>query len=137
MSFGISSCCLIAKSCTNLCNIMSCITPGFPVLHHLPEFAQTHVHCVDDAIQPPNSLPPPSPSGLNPSQHQGKVRLSLMFFLFLEVGLYCNKLPSQNYFCCILQVLSCRFLIVICFQNIFYFPFNFFSYLLVIWKYIV
>ena len=95
MSFGISSCCLIAKSCTNLCNIMSCITPGFPVLHHLPEFAQTHVHCVDDAIQPPNSLPPPSPSGLNPSQHQGKVRLSLMFFLFLEVGLYCQTSPLE------------------------------------------
>ena len=34
-----------------LCDPMDCSMPGFPVLHHLPEFAQTHVHCVGDAIQ--------------------------------------------------------------------------------------
>ena len=44
-------CCLIAKSCPILCNPMNCSTPGFPVLHYLPEFAHTHVQCVDDAIQ--------------------------------------------------------------------------------------
>ena len=37
---------------------MDCSTPGFPVLHHLPELAQTHVHCVDDAIQPSHPLSP-------------------------------------------------------------------------------
>ena len=35
---------------------MDCNTPGFPVLHRLPEFAQTHVHWVGDAIQPSRSL---------------------------------------------------------------------------------
>ena len=50
---------------------MDCSTPGFSVLHHLLEFAQTHVHWVSDAIQP--SHPPllPSPPALNPFQHQG------------------------------------------------------------------
>ena len=49
---------------------MDCSTPGFPVLHHLPEFAQTHVHWVGDAIQPFHPLQPPSPPALNPLQHQ-------------------------------------------------------------------
>ena len=40
------------KPCPTLCNPMDCSTPGFPVPHHLPECAQTHVHCVGDAIQP-------------------------------------------------------------------------------------
>ena len=50
---------------------MVCSTPGFPVLHHLPEFAQTHVHGADDAIQPSHSLSPPSPFALSLSQLQG------------------------------------------------------------------
>ena len=45
--------------------------PGFPVLHHLPEFAQTHVYQVDDAIKPSHPLSPPSLPALNLSQHQG------------------------------------------------------------------
>ena len=44
--------------------------PGFPVLHHLPEFAQPHVHRVSDTIQPSNSLLSPSPPIFNLSQHQ-------------------------------------------------------------------
>ena len=44
---------------------------GFPVLHHLLEFAQTHVHCVGDAIQPFHPLLSPSPPALSLSQHQG------------------------------------------------------------------
>ena len=36
--------CSVAKLCLTLCDPMDCSTPGFPVLHHLPEFAQTHVH---------------------------------------------------------------------------------------------
>ena len=54
-----------------LCNPMDCIKPGFPVLHYLPEFAQTHVHWVSEAIQPSHPLLPPSPPPLNLSQHQG------------------------------------------------------------------
>ena len=37
---------------------MNCNTPGFPVLHYLPEFAQTHIHCISDAIQPSHPLSP-------------------------------------------------------------------------------
>ena len=44
--------------------------PGFPVLHYLPEFAQTHVHWVSDAVKPIHLLPPPSPD-FSLSQHQG------------------------------------------------------------------
>ena len=50
---------------------MDCGMPGFPVLHCLPELAQTHVHRVSDAIQPSHPLSPLSPSALNLSQHQG------------------------------------------------------------------
>ena len=59
------------QSCLTLCNPMDCSTPSFPVHHQLPELAQTHVHWVDDAIQPlhpPLSLSPPA---FNLSQHQG------------------------------------------------------------------
>ena len=44
-------CCSIAKSCPTLCDPMDCSTPGLPVLHRLPGFAQTRVHRVSDAIQ--------------------------------------------------------------------------------------
>ena len=60
-------CCLL---CPTLCDFMNYSTPGFPVLHYLPDFAQTHVHWVGDAIWPSNSLSPPSPLALNLSQHQ-------------------------------------------------------------------
>ena len=46
-------------------------TPGLPVHHQLPEFTQTHVHQVSDAIQPSHPLSSPSPPAPNPSQHQG------------------------------------------------------------------
>ena len=42
--------CSVAQSCLTLCDSMDCSTPGFPVLHQLLEFAQTHVHCVGDAF---------------------------------------------------------------------------------------
>ena len=55
----------------SLCNPMDCSTPGFPVLHYLPEFAQTHIHSVSDAIQLSHPLLLPSLPALNLSQHQG------------------------------------------------------------------
>ena len=58
-------------SCVQFCDPMDCSTSGFPVLHHLPERAQTHVHQVSDAIQPPHPLSSPSPPDVNLSQHQG------------------------------------------------------------------
>ena len=60
----------VAQSCLTLCDPMDCSTPGFSVLHQLPELAQTHVHRVGDAIQPSHLLSSPSPSALNLSQHQ-------------------------------------------------------------------
>ena len=63
--------CSVVKSCLTLCKPMKWCTPGFPVLHYLLEFAQTHVHWVRDAIQPSHPLLPPSPLALNLSQHQG------------------------------------------------------------------
>ena len=64
------TCCSVAQSCPTLCDPMDCSTSGFPVLHHLLEFAQTHVHWVSDAIQPSHPLSSPS-LALNLSQHQG------------------------------------------------------------------
>ena len=64
-------CCSVAQLCLTLFDPMDCSMPGFPVLHHLPEFAQTHVYWVDVAIQPSNPLSSPSPPALNLSQHQG------------------------------------------------------------------
>ena len=46
----------VTQSCPTLCNPMNCSTPGFPVHHQLPEFTQTHVHRVSDAIQPSHPL---------------------------------------------------------------------------------
>ena len=50
---------------------MDCSTPGFPVLHYLLKFLQTHVHWVSDPIQPSHPLLSPSPPAFNLSQHQG------------------------------------------------------------------
>ena len=55
-------CCLVTQSCPTLCNSMHGSMPGFPVLHHLPGLAQTHVHWVGDAIQPSHPLSSPSPA---------------------------------------------------------------------------
>ena len=64
-------CCLVTQSHLILCNPLDCSTPGFPVLHHLPELPQTHAHWVGDAIQPSHPLSSPSPPTFNLSQHQG------------------------------------------------------------------
>ena len=61
----------VTQSCLTLCDPMNRSTPGLPVYHQLPEFTQTHVHRVSDAIQPSHPLSSPSPPAPNPSQHQG------------------------------------------------------------------
>ena len=61
----------VTQSCLTLCNPMDCSSPGFPVHLPLPEFTQTHVHWVGDAIQPSHPLLSPSPPAFNLSQHQG------------------------------------------------------------------
>ena len=54
-------CCPVTELCPAVCSPMDCSTPAFPVLHYFPEFAQTHVHWISDAIQPSHPLLPPSP----------------------------------------------------------------------------
>ena len=61
----------VAQSCPTLCDPMNCSTPGLPVHHQLPEFTQTHILRVRNAIQPSHPLSPLSPPALNLSQHQG------------------------------------------------------------------
>ena len=75
-STGVGCHCLLhqfssaAQSCPTLCDPVNCSTPGLPVHHQLPEFTQTHVHRVGDAIKPSHPLSSPSPPAPNPSQHQ-------------------------------------------------------------------
>ena len=71
----LAACCFqfssVTQSCPTLCDPMNRSTPGLPVHHQLPEFTQTHVHRIGDAIQPSHPLSSPSPPSPNPSQHQG------------------------------------------------------------------
>ena len=60
----------VAQSCLTLCDPINCSTPSLPVHHKLPEFTETHVHRVSDAIQPSHPLLSPSPPAPNPTQHQ-------------------------------------------------------------------
>ena len=60
----------VSQSCPTLCDPMNRSTSGLPVHHQLPEFTQTHVHQVSDAIHPSHPLLSPSPPAPNPSQHQ-------------------------------------------------------------------
>ena len=64
-------CCSVTKLCPTLCYLMDCSIPGFSVFHYLSEFAQTHVHCIGDAIQPSCLLLSPSPPASSLSQSQG------------------------------------------------------------------
>ena len=61
----------VTQSSPTLCDPMDCSMPDFPVHHQLPEFAQTHVYRVGDAIRPSHPLSSPSPLAFNLSQHQG------------------------------------------------------------------
>ena len=70
ISIALDCCCSVTQLCLTLWPHEFCSTPGFPALHYLPEFAQTHIHWVD-AIQPPHPLSPSSPLALKLSQHQG------------------------------------------------------------------
>ena len=70
-SVHLSSVSSVAQSSLTLCHPMDCGRPGLPVHHQLPEFIQTHVHWVGDAIQPSHPRSFPSPPVFNLSQHQG------------------------------------------------------------------
>ena len=60
----------VSQSCPTLYDPMNRSTPGLPVHHQLPEFTETHIHRVSDAIQPSHRLSSPSPLAPSPSQHQ-------------------------------------------------------------------
>ena len=64
-------CCSVSQSCLTLCDPRDCSTPSLPVPHHLLEFAQVHVHCIGNEVQPSHPLMPSSPSALNLFQDQG------------------------------------------------------------------
>ena len=68
----------VTQSCPTLCDPMNCSTPGLSVHQQLPEFTQTHVHLVGDAIQPSHPLWSPSPPTPNPSQHQSFPKSQLL-----------------------------------------------------------
>ena len=60
----------VTQLCPTLCDPMNWSTPALPVHHQLPEFTQTHIHWVRDAIQPSHPLSSPFPPAPNPSKHQ-------------------------------------------------------------------
>ena len=70
----------VTQLCPALCNLMDCSTPGLPVHHQLPEFTQTHVHQVGDAIQTSHPLLSPSPPAFSLSQHQGLFSFKYLHF---------------------------------------------------------
>ena len=74
---------------------MNCSTPGFPVLHYVLEFAQTHVHWVSGAIQPSHALSPPSLPSLNLSQCQVWFCFFPMSWLFTGVSGSASVLPMN------------------------------------------
>ena len=88
-----------AQSCLTLCDPMNHSTPGLPDHHQLPEFTQTRVHRVGDAIQPSHPLLSPSPTALNLSQHQGLfqwVNSSHQVAKVLEFQLLASVLPMNT-----------------------------------------
>ena len=77
---------------------MNCRMPGFSVLQCLPEFAQTHVHRVGDAIQPSHPLSSPSPSALYLSQHQGLLQWSVLSIRWPKYWSFSLSIsPSDEY----------------------------------------
>ena len=78
--------------------LWDCSPPEFPVLHHLPEFAQTHVHWVSAAIQPSHSLLSPSPPAFSLSQHQGLSSESALCIIWSKYWSFSFSIcPSNEY----------------------------------------
>ena len=77
---------------------MNCSTPGRPVHHQLPEFTQTHVRRVSDAIQPSHPLSPPFPPAPNPSQHQSLSNKSTLCMRWPKYWSFSfSFIPSKEY----------------------------------------
>ena len=92
------NCGSVAQSCPTLYDPMDCSRPGFSVHHHLPEFAQTHVHWVGDAIQPFYPLPSPSPPAFNLSQPRGLSSGSALYIRWPKYWHFTFSIsPSNEY----------------------------------------
>ena len=85
----------VAQSCLTLCEPMNRSTPGLPVHHHLPEFTQTHVHRVHDAIQPSHPLSSPSPPAFILSHRQGLFQFSASGSQSIGVSASASVLPMN------------------------------------------
>ena len=72
-------CCSVTPSCPTLCDPMDFSRTGLPVLHHIMEFAQTHIHRIGNAMQPSHPLASPSPPAFNLSRNQGLFQVSQFF----------------------------------------------------------
>ena len=95
MNFQFNS---VAQLCPTLCDHMGCSTPGLLVHHQIPEFTQTHVHWVSDAIQPFHPLSSPSPPTLNLSQHQGLFKWVILHIRWPKYWSFSfNISPSNDY----------------------------------------
>ena len=86
----------VAQLCPTLCDPMDCSMLGLPVHHHLPEFTQTYVHRVCDAIQPSHPLSSPSPPTFNLAQHQGLFHESVLPIRWPEYWSFSIS-PSNEY----------------------------------------
>ena len=100
--------CSVAQSFPTLCSPMDCSTPGFPVLHHPPELAQTHVHWVGDAIQPSRPLSSPSLPAFSISQHQGFLYGALQMLLMHGSQNKTQGLPGPAKPCMIWHLPICQ-----------------------------
>ena len=89
--------CSVARLCLTLWDPMDCNMPGFPILHYLLEFAQTHVHWVNDAIQPSHPLSPLSLPVFNLPQHQGLFHWNVFLFYYsVSASLFFSKLAHWD-----------------------------------------
>ena len=85
-------------SCVQLWDPVDCSTPRFPVLHYLPEFAETHVHWVGDTIQPSHPLSSPCPPAFKLSKHQGFSSESVFHIRWSKYWSFSFRIiPSNDY----------------------------------------
>ena len=86
----------VAQSCLTPCNPMYCSTPGLPVHHQLPEFTQTHVHWVGDAIQPSHPLSSSFPPAFYLSQHRVFSNESVLHIRWPKYWSFSFNISSSN-----------------------------------------
>ena len=88
----------VAQSCPTLWDPLDCSMPGLSIHHQLPEFTQTHVHWVSDAIQPSHPLSSPSPPTFNLPQHQGLFNESVLCIRWPKYWSFSFSIsPSNEY----------------------------------------